>query len=427
MDWIPANVQAQSYYDPVIIAAAIPFFLLLIGVELWWSQRVGRRVYRFDDTVADLACGLGNRALGLLWVGATFVVYAAVYERLALFDLSAHPALMWTVALVGQDLTYYLYHRASHRVNFLWATHVVHHQSDEYNLAVALRQSWFTSLTGWVFDLPLALLGVPPLVYATVAAVNLLYQFWIHTRLVSRLGPLETVLNTPSHHRVHHGTEARYLDCNYAGIFIVWDRLFGTFVPERDEPTYGTVRPFRSLDPLWANVEPWLHLAWMASQARTWREKLRVWVSPPEWKPQGVDPLAMPAPMAARSLAAAAGSEARVYPYVALWGAPAVGLVVLLLVLEPRRTLLLTALLSGALVWLLVAQAALMERRPQALTLERARLAAALVGAVALGLLLPAWRPAAAGLVVLALGSAVWLHRLVAPHRLAARAEAPVG
>lgn len=399
----------------MIIAAAIPFFLLLIAAEWLWSRRVGRTVYRFDDSVADLACGMGNRALGLLWAGTVFGIYTACYEHLALFDLSGQPALMWTLALVGQDFTYYLYHRAAHRVNFFWAAHVVHHQSEEYNLAVALRQSWFSSMTGWVFDLPLALLGVPPLVYATVVAINLLYQFWIHTRLIHRLGPLEWVLNTPSHHRVHHGTEARYLDCNYAGIFIVWDRLLGTFVPEREEPTYGTVRPFRSLDPLWANVEPWLHLGWVASQARTLRERLLVWVMPPEWKPAGVDPLDTPPWLRARSLPATTGSEPRVYPYVAAWGLPAVGVVVLLLVLEEQRTLTLTALLSAALVTTLVAQAALLERWPRAFALERARLAGVLLGSLALGVLAPAWVPLGAALVLAALGSAAWLHR-AEPH-----------
>src|SRR5690606_31238042 len=151
------------------------------------------------------------------------------------------------------DFAYYWWHRASHRISFLWAAHVVHHQSEDYNLAVALRQAWFTSLSSWVLNLPLAFLGVPPLVYGVCAALNTLYQFWIHTRLVGKLGPLEWVLNTPSHHRVHHGIDAPYLDTNYGGVFIVFDRLFGTFVEETHEPRYGTLDPIRSFDPVWAN------------------------------------------------------------------------------------------------------------------------------------------------------------------------------
>jgi hypothetical protein len=186
---------------------------------------------------------------------------------------------------VGVDFLYYWFHRFGHEVNAGWAAHVVHHQSEEYNLTVALRQGAFQQLFSWVFYLPLALLGFPPLVFLTCSALNTLYQFWIHTRLVGRLGPLEWVMNTPSHHRVHHGRNPKYIDRNHAGVFIVWDRLFGTFKQEDEEPVYGITTPLRSFDPLRAHFQHWLALARMAARTPRWLDRLKVFVKPPGWRP----------------------------------------------------------------------------------------------------------------------------------------------
>jgi alkylglycerol monooxygenase len=284
----PARVGAHRSCTMSLVAASIPAFIVLMGVELLVARRKGARVYRFVDAVTDLGCGISSQLVGLLFVAAKLLVYAWVFEHARLFELSADSIWTYLFAILVLDFTYYWWHRLSHEVNVLWAAHVVHHQSEDYNLAVALRQAWLTGVTILPFELPLALLGVPVVPYAVGKAIVTLYQFWIHTELVRRCGPLEGVLNTPSHHRVHHAIDPEYLDRNYGGIFIVWDRLFGTFEPERRRPTYGITKPLRSFNPVWANFHV---LAEMAAQMRAtprWRDKLRVLVAPPRWRPPGV-------------------------------------------------------------------------------------------------------------------------------------------
>jgi alkylglycerol monooxygenase len=271
--------------ETTYIALAIPFFFLLIGAEVWLGRRRGLGLYTFADAITDLSCGISQQVTQIFMVALLLVGYVLLYEHARLLTLPADAWWTWVVAIVGVDLMYYWFHRASHRVNFIWATHVVHHQSEEYNLAVALRQSMFQGLMSAPFYLPLALLGVPPLVFIAAATLDTLYQFWIHTRAVGKLGPLEWVFNTPSHHRVHHGINPKYIDKNYAGMFIVWDRMFGTFIEEQEEPAYGTVKPLRSWNPLWANLEQWVHIARMARSTGHWWDKVRVWVMPPEWRP----------------------------------------------------------------------------------------------------------------------------------------------
>ncbi len=180
------------------------------------------------------------------------------------------------------DFVYYWWHRLSHEVSFLWAVHVVHHQSEDYNLAVALRQAVFSVWTIWPFHLPLALLGIPPVTFLVVDSLSTLYQFWIHTELIGKLGFFERIFNTPAQHRVHHAINPRYLDKNYAATLCVWDRLFGTFEEEREQPVYGLVKPLGSFNPIWAQVQ---HFVALARRTRTLRgmDKLRVWLKGPEW------------------------------------------------------------------------------------------------------------------------------------------------
>lgn len=268
-----------------VIALAVPVFFLLMGIELLVNWRRGRTRYALQDTINNLSCGIGQQLVGLALKGTIFVVYVALYERYALLSFPSDSVLAWTAAIVGVDFCYYWFHRAGHRVNAVWSAHAVHHQSEEMNLSVALRQSWTALFVTWVFYLPLALLGVPPTMFLVANIVMTLYQFWIHTEAIDRIGPLEWVLNTASHHRVHHGVNPIYIDKNYAGIFIVWDRLFGTFEPEAEEVVYGTVKPLRSWNPLWANLEYWVITAQTSFSARRWRDKLWAWVAPPEWRP----------------------------------------------------------------------------------------------------------------------------------------------
>jgi alkylglycerol monooxygenase len=171
-------------------------------------------------------------------------------------------------------------------VNAFWAAHVVHHQSEEYNLAVALRQGAFQGAFSWVFYLPLALLGFPPLMFLTVSSIDTLYQFWIHTRAVGKLGPLEWILNTPSNHRVHHGRNPKYIDRNHAGIFIIWDRMFGTYRAEEEEPVYGITTPLKSWNPVWANLNNWADLFSKARRTRHFADKVRLFLKPPGWHPE---------------------------------------------------------------------------------------------------------------------------------------------
>jgi hypothetical protein len=189
---------------------------------------------------------------------------------------------------MGVDFFYYWFHRYSHQINALWASHIVHHQSEEYNLTVALRQSWFQSGFSWVFYLPLAFVGFEPIMFLTVSAFNTLYQFWIHTRAIGDMGPLEWVLNTPSHHRVHHGSNPKYIDKNHAGTLIIWDRLFGTFQKEEEEVVYGITSPLASWNPVWANFHYWIELFDTLKNSKGWKEKLSVFLRSPGWFPESM-------------------------------------------------------------------------------------------------------------------------------------------
>jgi len=266
------------------IALSIPLFFLLMGAELAWSWWSGRKVYRFNDFIANLGCGIGSQVVGAFTKTLIFAAYLYVWDHWRLFTVG-NSALAWVGAFLLVDLLYYWFHRASHEVNAFWAAHVVHHQSEEYNLSVALRQSWFQGLISWWFYLPMAWLGFHPLTIVTVGAFNTLYQFWIHTKAIGKLGPLEWVLNTPSHHRVHHGSDPKYIDRNHAGTLIIWDKLFGTFQEEEEEPVYGITNPLASWDPVTANFRTWAELGALAKQARRWGDKVRVFLKPPGWRP----------------------------------------------------------------------------------------------------------------------------------------------
>ncbi|MGN6151516.1 MAG: sterol desaturase family protein, partial [Lysobacteraceae bacterium] len=237
-----------------------------------------------------IGLGVLSQVVGAFAKLLTIGLYAWLLPRVALFDLPADSPWVWLLALVLYDLCYYWLHRAGHEVGVLWAAHVVHHQSERYNLSTALRQTGSGVLLGWLFYVPLAVLGVPVEVFAVVAVIDLLYQFWIHTELVPKLGWFDRVFASPSNHRVHHAVNDRYLDRNYGGLFILWDRLFGTFAEEVDDdpPVFGTRAPLRSFNPLWANVEVYAALAKDARHARRWRDKLRVWLKPPGWRPADV-------------------------------------------------------------------------------------------------------------------------------------------
>jgi alkylglycerol monooxygenase len=276
--------------SPNLIALAIPVFFFFIGLELFLARRRGAAVYRLSDALADLGCGIGQRAVLVLGQVALFSLYALVYAKARLVTFSPGSLWPWVMAAVGVELGYYWWHRLSHEVNLLWAVHVVHHQSEDYNLAVALRQAILSPVTVLPFYLPLAVLGVPLVQFAVVEALVTLYQFWIHTELVGRIGPLEAVLNTPSHHRVHHAVNPQYLDRNYGGTFIVWDRLFRSFEQEKERCVYGVSHPLASFNPAWAQLQPWVALLAEISRAPSPQAALRFLFASPAYRPEWVGP-----------------------------------------------------------------------------------------------------------------------------------------
>ena len=215
---------------PQIIVLATPIFLLLIALEFAVGVARGRNTYRLSDALSSMGLGVMSQVTGVFGTLFSVAMYTLVFEHVALFELSASSVWVWIGALLAYDFCYYGLHRAGHRVGVLWAAHVVHHQSEDYNLGTALRQTSSGFLLGWIFYLPLAVAGVPPLVFGVVALVDLLYQFWVHTQQVGKLGWFDRWFCSPSNHRGHHGVNARYLDKNYGGILIVWDRLFGLFL-----------------------------------------------------------------------------------------------------------------------------------------------------------------------------------------------------
>jgi sterol desaturase/sphingolipid hydroxylase (fatty acid hydroxylase superfamily) len=269
------------------VALSIPLFFLMMGLEILVTRRRPELRYRFADSITNLSCGIGQQVLEPFFRTAGLAAYILLYGRMRLLTVPASSVAGWVVLLLGVDFFYYVFHRASHRINLFWASHVVHHQSEEYNLSVALRQSWLEILFSWVFYLPLAVVGFSPAAFVAMSTLNTLYQFWIHTRVIKRLpAPFEWIFNTPSHHRVHHGVNPKYIDKNYAGIFIVWDRLLGTFQEEQEEPVYGTVKPLASWNPLWANSHYWVEIAGLASAAPRLLDKVWAWLAPPEWRPK---------------------------------------------------------------------------------------------------------------------------------------------
>ncbi|MGH0038418.1 MAG: sterol desaturase family protein [Myxococcota bacterium] len=270
-----------------LVYLAVPLFIGLMLLEAWALGRreSGLRGYTWPDTAASLAMGVGNVAISVATKIGVLAVYTALHQ-LAIFDLSGH-WWVWPLAFLGDDFAYYWFHRASHEVRFLWAAHENHHSSTHYNLSTALRQSWTTPFTAPLFWAPLAILGIPPEMILVAQGVSLVYQFWIHTELIDRLGWFEWLFNTPSHHRVHHGRNVEYLDRNHGGILIVWDRLFGTFEPERAPVEYGLTRQIHTYNPLRIAFHEWATMIREARAAGSLWDALKVALMPPGWSADG--------------------------------------------------------------------------------------------------------------------------------------------
>jgi len=281
-----------------LIAIAVPFFLVALLTELIVDWRKGSSLYRSNDAINSLSAGILSTTIGYFTKFLPLIAWGFVLRNFALidmqpewFDLSPRGLLLWVVAALAWDFCYYWLHRFSHEISVLWAAHAVHHQSEDYNLSTALRQTSTGFLFGWIFYLPLFLIGFPLEVLITVNAINLIYQFWVHTQLVHRMGVLDRVLVTPSNHRVHHAQNERYIDKNYGGMLILWDRFFGTFEDEsEDEPViFGVRKPLANLNPFWANLQVYDYLLFDARKAARWRDKIGVWFHRTGWRPPDVE------------------------------------------------------------------------------------------------------------------------------------------
>ena len=274
---------------PNPVTYAIPAFVLLVLAEMLAAWARDRRRYCPRDTLTSLALGTGSTVAGILVGGMALAISYWVYS-FRVFDIG-YQWYWFVICFVVDDLAYYAFHRSAHRVRWFWASHVIHHSSQHYNLSTALRQTWtgFFSLN-LIFRVPLLLIGFPVEMVLFVGGINLIYQFWIHTEMIGRMPRwFEAVMNTPSHHRVHHATNARYLDKNYAGVFIVWDKRFGTFIEERedDRPRYGIVKDLGSFNLLWAAFHEWIGIAKDVWKAPTLTAKWNYMVKPPGWSHDG--------------------------------------------------------------------------------------------------------------------------------------------
>ena len=272
----------------MIITLAIPVFFLLIIIEYFYGRYVGKNTYRLNDTVTSITVGMISRFPTMLNLGVQSVIFVYISSYLNMELLSVKNPFTWIIAFLLYDLSYYWMHRMHHEIKILWATHSVHHHGEDYNLATALRQTSTGWLWKWIFYMPMIILGVPGEVFITVAGVNLVYQFWVHTEHIGHLGFLEKIFITPMNHRIHHAKNKEYIDANYGGVFIIWDRMFGTYNPQRSDikPVYGTATPLNSWNPLWANFQVFSIMIKDTIKTKSWKDKIKVWFSKTYWRPE---------------------------------------------------------------------------------------------------------------------------------------------
>ena len=272
------------------VTYAIPFFLLLIVIELAWGWSKGNNTYRVNDSLNSLSLGLLSTVTKFVFLNIGLLVFSRIEQNYAVWAFDMTSYAHWLVGLLFYDFLYYWFHRISHERQFFWGSHVVHHQSEDYNLSTALRQTSTSFLTTWVFFIPCFFLGMPIYMYVSIATAQLIYQFWVHTQHIPKLGFIEWFMVTPSNHRVHHAQNKDYIDKNYGGLLIVWDRLFGTFKEEDEklQPIYGIRSPLNSWNPLWANIHIFISMARDAWLTARWSDKFRVLWARTGWRPADV-------------------------------------------------------------------------------------------------------------------------------------------
>lgn len=269
-----------------VVIYAIPIFFTLMGIELLYESISKRKTYRLNDAITNISTGTLQQVSGAFFSVIKVGIYVFIFNHFALFSLSNN-WITFSILFILYDLAYYWEHRMAHTISLFWGGHVVHHQSEDFNLSVALRQTSTGFIWGFPFYLPLALLGFDPKIFVLVAGLNLLYQFWIHTEHIDKMyGWFEAIFNTPSHHRVHHGRDPKYIDKNFAGVFIIWDRIFGTFIEEAERPTYGITTPLKSWNPLYANFAHYFDLGKLLRKSQSFSDSMKILFKPPGWRPE---------------------------------------------------------------------------------------------------------------------------------------------
>ena len=279
----------ELYLIPLImninlVILSIPIFFILIGIEVVVDRYRSLSLYRWNDAITNISCGIGQQVSGVFLRVFTIGCYEMIYSYSRIYSMPENWISFFALFFL-YDILYYWAHRWSHTINLFWTGHVVHHQSEDFNLSVALRQSSLQIIFTFFVFLPLAFIGFSTKQLILVAAINLLYQFWIHTELIDKMGFLEWFMNTPSHHRVHHGKNPEYIDKNYAGVFIIWDRMFGTFEPEKAPVVYGVTQSFESWNPAWANVENLEKISAQWKVTPGFLNKLKILFLKPGWRP----------------------------------------------------------------------------------------------------------------------------------------------
>lgn len=400
-----------------VAVLAVPLYILLILLELAYERWSGRHTYRLADAVTSIDTAvlrmLLEGPLRLLLV----VPYAWLYEHARLWTLDPASPWTWLLGFVAVDFCFYWAHRSLHRYNLLWGAHQPHHSSEDFNLSTALRKGAFQTAFDWPFYLPLALLGLPLPLFLVLLGAQLVYQFWIHSQHVGRLGMLEWFMVTPSNHRVHHGQNDRYIDKNHGGVFIVWDRLFGTFADETEAVRYGVTTPVRTFDPLRLQFS-WWRLLWADAVAtRSWWNKLRLWWMPTGWRP--ADVCARPWPkMGAEKFDCPSQTGLRWYAFAQFVAINALTLVYLASVKQAGW--LLPLLLGPLILFGCVSLGWLFEGRRALWRLEAVRLALLAAFALAWGLwLAPAQWLFGLGLAGFCAASLLWLVWLAARPQMA--------
>ena len=297
------SFAGNGMQEPVnYIILAIPVFFLLIGMEIIFDRLRKSGYYRLNDTISNINAGIAEQVTGVFFKVVVIGAYLWVYEYVRVATIPNN-IFTWVLLFIGIDFFYYWFHRLAHEVNVLWGGHVVHHQSEEYNLSVALRQGAFQKFGSFAFYLPLALLGFDPIMFIVISQWQTIYQFWIHTKVIDKLHPVaEFILNTPSHHRAHHGRNPIYIDRNHGGTLIIWDRLFGTFQEELEPVVYGITTPLETWNPIRAQIDIWRDMGKAIRKANGWKHKAGILFRQPGWYPEELGGPIRPQPVDRQSI-----------------------------------------------------------------------------------------------------------------------------